>query len=193
MRITYLPYWQTQPRPLMKFALRTVDDPAGLISAVRQHARSVVPDVPLTEVKTLATQVDESLAQERLVATLSGFFGLLALLLACVGLYGVVAYAAARRTREIGIRMALGARRWDIVGLVMRDTMLMVVIGLLIGLAAASATTRLIVDLLFGLSATDPLTIALAVLLLTAVAAIAGWLPARRASQVDPIAALRCE
>ena len=116
-----------------------------------------------------------------------------ALLLACVGLYGVVAYAASRRTQEIGIRMALGARKWDVIGLVMRETMLLVVVGLLIGLAAATATTRLIAGLLFGLTATDPLTMALATLLLITVAALAGWLPARRASRVDPMAALRRE
>jgi len=193
MRMAYLPYWQSPPRPLMKFTLRTAGDPAGLVSAVRHQVQAVVPEIPLTDVKTLETMVDEALAQERLVATLSGFFGLLALLLACVGLYGVVAYAASRRTQEIGIRMALGARKWDVIGLVMRETMLLVVLGLLIGLAAAVATTRLIAGLLFGLTPTDPLTMALATLLLIAVAALAGWLPARRASRVDPMAALRHE
>ena len=143
--------------------------------------------------KTFERQLNESLAQDRLVATLSSFFGILAALLAAIGLYGVMAYAVASRTRELGIRLALGAEPRNIRWLVMRETLQLVVLGMLIGLSAALAATRLIASLLFGLTPTDPLTIALASLLLLAVAALAGYLPARRASRVDPMTALRCE
>jgi ABC-type antimicrobial peptide transport system permease subunit len=126
-----------------------------------------------------------------MLAKLSSFFSLLALLLASIGLYGVMSYDVARRTREVGIRMALGAQRRDVVGLVMRETMLLVVIGVIIGLITALGATRLIESRLYGLRPNDPLTIALAGLLLLTVAAIAGYLPARRAARVDPMEALR--
>jgi len=192
-RVVYLSHRQSWTRPSITFALRTAGDPSNLIAAVRREVRAVGQDVPVTSVKTLAAQVDESLARERLVATLSGFFGLLALLLACLGLYGIMAYAVARRTHEIGIRLALGAQRGDVVWLVMRETLLLALIGVAIGLPAALATTRLISDFLFGLTATDPATISMATLLMIAVAALAGYLPARRASRVDPMVALRDE
>jgi len=137
--------------------------------------------------------VNESLAQERFIAQLAGFFSLFALLLACIGLYGIMSYAVTRRTSEIGIRMALGARSADVIRLVMKETMLLVVIGIALGLSAALATTRLISTLLYGLTPNDPLTTAVAVLLLIGMAALAGYLPARRASHVDPMVALRYE
>ncbi len=133
------------------------------------------------------------MVQERLLAELSSFFGLLALLLACIGLYGVMSYDVARRTHEIGVRMALGAEAMDVVRLVMRETMSLVVIGLIAGLVAALLTTRLIASLLYGLTPDDPLTVGLASLLLLTVAALAGYLPARRAARVDPMVALRTE
>jgi ABC-type antimicrobial peptide transport system permease subunit len=137
--------------------------------------------------------VNESLARERFIGQLASFFSLFALLLACIGLYGVMAYAVTRRTNEIGIRMALGARGMDVVRLVLKETMLLVAVGVTIGLGAALATTRLISSLLFGLTPTDPLTIVVAALLMIAVAALAGYLPARKASRVDAMTALRCE
>src|SRR5262249_36514577 len=132
-------------------------------------------------------------SRERLVATLSTFFGLFALLLAALGLYGVMAYTVARRTREIGLRVALGARAGDVVWLVMRETLLLAFIGVVIGLPAALAATRLTEGLLFGLSPTDPWTIAVATVVMIAVATLAGYLPARRAARVDPMVALRYE
>jgi ABC-type antimicrobial peptide transport system permease subunit len=137
--------------------------------------------------------VDRTLTQERFVAQLAGFFSLFALLLAAIGLYGMMSYAVNRRISEIGVRIALGAQAGDVVRLVMRETMLLVAIGIVIGIGAAIAFTRLISSLLFGLTPTDPLTIALASLLMIASATLAGFLPARRACRVDPMIALRYE
>jgi len=135
--------------------------------------------------------VNDSLVQERFIAQTASAFSLFALLLACVGLYGVMSYAVTRRTNEIGIRMALGAQMSDVVRLVMRNVLLLVALGVGIGLTAALATTRYVSSLLFGLTPNDPLTIALATLLMIGVAALAGYLPARRAARVDPLTALR--
>lgn len=129
----------------------------------------------------------------KLMAKLSSFFGLLALLLACIGLFGIMSYSVAKRTNEIGIRMALGADRGDVLRLVLREGLAPVLIGVAIGLPAALAGARLITSLLFGLTPADPLTIGVATMLLLGVAALAGYLPARKASRVDPITALRCE
>ena len=140
--------------------------------------------------------INDSLMQERFIAQTASAFSLFALLLACIGLYGVMSYAVTRRTSEIGIRMALGAQVRDIVWLVMREVLLLVALGIGIGLAAALATTRLastLFALLFGLAPSDSLTITLATLLLIGVAALAGYIPALRASRVDPLLALRNE
>lgn len=137
--------------------------------------------------------VNESLAQERFIAQLASFFSLFALLLACIGLYGMMSYAVTRRTNEIGIRMALGARGGDVVRLVMKKTMWMVAIGVTIGLSAALAATRLISSLLFGLTPNDPLTMLAATLMLFVVAGVAGYFPACKASKIEPLVALRYE
>jgi predicted permease len=173
--------------------LRINNSTPALAAAVRQVFQELDKDLPIFDVKTFERQLNESLAQDRLVATLSGLFGVLAALLAAIGLYGVMAYAIARRTREIGIRMALGAQPVSIRWLVWRETLRLVGMGLIIGLSATLAVTRLISSLLFGLTPTDPLTIVLASLLMLAVAALAGYLPARRAARVDPLTALRYE
>ncbi len=131
--------------------------------------------------------------EDRLIAQLSTFFGLLALLLACIGMYGVMAYAVARRTNEIGIRMALGAEQRDVSWMVLRETLRVVALGLEIGLPVAFAGARLIASQLFGVGPADPAALSLATLLLTAVAALAGYIPARRAARVDPTVALRYE
>jgi ABC-type antimicrobial peptide transport system permease subunit len=177
----------------MNFEVRTAGDPTALVGAIREAVSEVDRNIPLFDVKTQRRQAEQSLTQERLFATLSSFFGLLALLLACIGLYGVMSYAVARRTNEIGIRMALGATAPRVIRLVMRETMLLVVIGVVIGLGAALASARLIENMLFGLAPRDPVTISLATLLMVMVAALAGYLPARRASKVDPMIALRYE
>jgi len=188
-------------RPLIYFpgqggdvlVARSTADPAPLLAMVRQEIQVVDKSLEISTVRTIPQLRDQSLVQERLMAELSSFFGLLALLLACIGLYGVMSYDVARRTREIGVRVALGAEAIDVVRLVMRETLSLVVIGLVAGLIAALATTRLIASLLYDLTPNDPLTIGLAGLLLLTVAALAGYLPARRAARVDPMMALRSE
>jgi ABC-type antimicrobial peptide transport system permease subunit len=149
--------------------------------------------VPVNDMKSMEVQVSESMFLERLVATLSAFFGMLATLLAAIGLYGVMAYSVARRTREIGIRVALGAERSKVIGLVMREVALMAAIGIGVGLPIAIALARFVRSQLFGLEPTDPLTIAIATFTMAAVALTAGYLPAERAARVDPILALRYE
>jgi predicted permease len=188
----YLPYPQ-ESLTQMNFAARSTGDPLALIAAVREAVRQVDQDLPLFDVKTQSKQAAESLALERLFARLTGLLGLLAVALAGIGLYGVMSYTVASRTHEIGLRMALGAQAGEVLRMVLRQTLLLVVTGLVIGLAAAFATTKLMESLLFGLTATDPLTMATAAAVMLAVAAVAGWLPARRAAQVDPMVALRHE
>jgi predicted permease len=191
-RLVYLPVAQKVDRlGRLTLAVRAEGRPADLTNAISNEIRAIGSDILLTNIATLNEQVDQSLLQERLVATLSLFFGLLALLLACIGLYGVMGYDVARRTHEIGIRMALGASANRVVRLVLRQTLLWVALGVALGLGAALATTRLVESLLFGLKPNDPLTIGMAALLLLAVAGVAGYLPARRAARVDPLIALR--
>ena len=172
---------------------RAAGPAAQMVATIRREIQAVDKNLVIDNLSTSAQLLDQQLFVERMLAKLSSFFSLLALLLSCVGLYGVMSYDVARRTREIGIRMALGAQRRSVVGLVMRQTMLLVIIGVVIGLGAAPASTRLIASLLYGLTPNDPLTIALAGLLLLTVAALAGYLPARRAARVDPMIALRHE
>jgi predicted permease len=189
----YIPYKQAEDREGMGFEVRTTSAPEGAVAAIQEAVQSIDNNLPLFGVRTQVEQINRSLVQERLFATLSSFFGLLALLLACIGLYGILSYGVVRRTGEIGIRMALGAQPGKVRWMVMRETLLMVLIGVVIGLSVAVASTRVVSSMLFGLTPIDPGTIAGATLLLIGVAALAGYLPARRASQVDPIVALRYE
>ena len=186
----YEPYLQSGVGRMI-FEVRTAGDPGSIIPIVRRAVASVDRNLPLYNVGTQVQQIDSYLIQERLFAKLTGCFGALAMLLASIGLHGVMSYAVARRTGEIGIRMALGAQRRDVLWQVLRETMLLVAIGLIIGLPAALASTRLIRNQLFGLKPTEPFTILVATLLLVLVAVFAGYLPARRASRLDPMVALR--
>jgi predicted permease len=189
----FMPATQAPPSgAAQEFVLRTSVPPSVMIPSVQRVVREVNPEIPL-EFQTLAQQVDDNLVQERLLATLAGFFGGLAMLLAMIGLYGVSSYLVAHRQMEFGVRMALGAGRGSILRLVMRDVLHVLAAGVTVGLAAALATARVLRQLLFGLEPHDPATIAMAVALLTAMAALAGYLPARRATRVDPIVALRSE
>jgi predicted permease len=173
--------------------IRTEGDPLVAASGVRSAIAQVDDKLPIVGVTSFSKQLADSLRQERLIAQLVSFFGALALTLACVGLYGVMGHAVSRRTNEIGIRMALGAKSQSILWMVLRETLILVAAGVAIGVPVALAAARLVSTQLYGLSAADPLTLAAAVTLLIAVAALAGYLPARRASRVDPMVALRYE
>lgn len=194
-----------EPRPAMFFpvtqktelaltlAVRTGVDPAATITQLRAVVKSLDAGVPVFDIRTLAQQKDGSLALQRMAATLLGGFGVLALLLAALGIYGVLAYSVSRRTREIGVRMALGAQLSDVLRMVMRQGMGMVVTGLVLGLAGAVGATQLLRSFLFEIQPLDPLTFSSVLVLLTTTALLACWLPARRAVKVDPMAALRSE
>jgi predicted permease len=188
--MAYYPYSQGISHS-NNFLVSFAGDVDSVVPAIRRAIREANDRLPVDDVATLSEQVDRSLVQEKLVARLSSFFGLIALLLACVGLYGILSYAVARRTNEIGIRMALGATRADVIWLVLREAMTLVLAGVVAGLLAAAAGARAVTSLLYGLDPTDPTTIGVATLLLVAVAALAGCLPARRATRVDPLVALR--
>jgi predicted permease len=190
--MAYYPHAQVTDY-LPNLVVRYAGAPGAVIAQIRQAIKQVNGNVPIDEVISFSEQIDRSLVQQKLIARLAAFFGLLALLLACVGLYGVLSYAVARRTNEIGIRMALGAPARAVRWLVLREALALVVGGVCIGLLSALFLTRLAESLLFGLKPTDPLTLAVATLLLLAVATLAGYLPARRAARVDPLVALRDE
>jgi ABC-type antimicrobial peptide transport system permease subunit len=168
-------------------------NPDQFLSVVRSKVRALDSNLPLYGMRTMDEQISNSLLVERLIASLSAVFGFLATLLAVVGLYGVMAYTVARRTREIGIRMALGAFQGDVVWMVMREVLVLVSVGLAAGLAGAFVLAKLVQTQLYGVTGHDPLTIALAALGLSAVACAAAYIPALRASRIDAMRALRYE
>jgi putative ABC transport system permease protein len=188
----YVPYSQVIGDRPTAYSVRASGSLAEIGAAMLKTLQPLVPNTPL-EARPLSLQLNATIAQERMMAALAGAFGVLALVLASVGIYGLLAYSVARRTREIGIRMALGARRNRVVALVLGGALKPLAAGLLIGLPAAWAAARWIESLLFGLKPTDPVSIALAILALIVVAQAAAWLPARRAARVDPLIALRSE
>jgi predicted permease len=189
----YIPYTQDKRMGMATVYVRTEQDPASLAGAVRQTVADIDPNLPVYGLKTLVEQVNETMFSDRFVTALSLAMGLLAALLAGVGLYGVMAYVVARRTREIGIRMALGASRENIGWLVLREVFRMTTVGVVIGLPAAFGVGWLVQSLLFGVKAGDPLVFGLTVILLVAVTLLASSLPARKAARVDPMVALRYE
>ena len=194
-RTVYLPIFQVQDQQTYNntLELRTAGDPLGLAAEVRSVIAQVDDKLPIINLTSLRIQTDDSVRQERLLAQLVSFFGVLGLALSCVGLYGIMAHAVVRRTNEIGIRMALGAERRDIIWMVLRESLLLVGAGLVIGLPASWAAAHLISSQLFGLNPGDPVALSTAVVLLTLVAVLAGYIPARKASRVDPLVALRYE
>ena len=178
------------PRDLV---VSTKRDTASVVSAVRQAVWSVDKDQPVSNVQTMDQVVAASISKERFQSLLLGLFAGLALLLACVGLYGVISYSVAQRTHEIGVRVALGAKPVDVLRLVIRQGMGLTIVGLILGVAVGSAVTRVLSDMLYGVSTRDPLTFVGAPLLLLLVAFLACYIPARRATRIDPLAALRYE
>jgi predicted permease len=187
------PYEQLEFTLGMNAYIRTAREPEQMFSAARRAVQQIDPTLPVVDMKTLEKQVDNSLVTERLVASLSSAFGLLATLLASIGLYGVMAYTVARRTREIGIRMALGAATGNVVWLVMKEVLVLVGVGIVLGLGASWGLTRYVQKQLFGIQPNDLTTIVLATIGIACVALAAGYVPARRATRVDPIRALRWE
>jgi ABC-type antimicrobial peptide transport system permease subunit len=190
--MVYVPVWR-HTAGFRNLRIRVSRENPGIIEAVRREVTALDPGIPVLSARTIRQQMDDDLLQDRLIATLSSFFGFLALLLAGVGLYGVISYGVMRRTREIGIRLALGAPRSAVLWLVLRDGAFLVITGAAIGIPAALAPTRLVKASLYGVSAQDPLTIAAGSFVLASVAALAALLPARRAAHVDPNVALRFE
>ena len=182
-----------QSRPSAIFALRTAANPTSMVLAVRRAVGEVNNNLPLSNVTTETEQIDRLLFQERMIARLSGFFGLLALVLACIGLYGLLSYEVARRTREIGIRMALGAQQRDVLRLVVGQGIVVAVVGAAVGIGVALGVTRYLESMLFNVHANDPATMIGVAVLLTLVALAACYIPARRATRVDPMVALRYE
>jgi predicted permease len=182
--------------PSVVFEVRTHGDPRGFVVGVREAVRQVESNLPLSNIRTQIEQADETLGMERLFAKLLTLFGVIAQLLAAIGLYGVMAYAVSQRTQEIGIRMALGANRRNVLMMVVRQGMILTVIGIAIGLGGAYVLAKYLeslTSLLFGVEARDPWTFAAIAVLLATVALIACLVPARRATRVDPLTALRYE
>jgi len=190
--MAFYPYTQV-PDVLGNFVVRFSGPSSAVVPQVRETIKQINRNLPVDDVVSLSDHIGRSLVQQKLVARLASFFGLLALLLACVGLYGVMSYGVARRTNEIGIRMALGARGRSVLWLVLREALVLVAIGLVVGVLASLALTKTAESLLYQLKPNDPLTIAMATIVLMMVALVAGFLPARRAARVDPMIALRDE
>ncbi len=189
---TYFSHLQS-PGKQMSLIVRTAANPLNLTTATRGEVRAIDAAQPVYDVQTLEQLVTQSIAPRRFAMLLLGTFAIVALLLGAVGIYGVISYTVSKRTHEIGIRMALGARRYDVLGLVVRQGMKLALIGVGTGLAGACAVTRVLQSLLFEVKPFNPLIFLLVSLTLTAVALLACWLPARRATKVDPMEALRYE
>ncbi len=189
----YKPFSQASDVRDMTFEIKTAASEASIVKSVREVVRSIDKDLPIFDIRTQTEQIDATLSRERIFAALTSGFGLLALVLAAVGIYGIMAYGVARRTSEIGVRMALGAQRRQVLTMILRESALLAAAGVAIGIGAAVGITRYIASMLYGLRPSDPLSFAGAVVLLLAIAMLAGWWPARKASRLDPMAALRHE
>ncbi|HEY8225712.1 MAG TPA: ABC transporter permease [Pyrinomonadaceae bacterium] len=188
----YAPFSQ-QPWPFMRIAVRTKSEPAAFAAALRREAQAIDKDQPIDKISTMSSVVNDSIQARRFYMQVLAVFALIAFVLAAAGIYGVVAYSVVQRRREIGIRIALGATRRDVIRLVLGESVLITIAGVGLGVAGAFAATRVLTTLLFEVTPTDPLTLALLSLLLGAVAIIAAYVPARRATKVDPLVALRYE
>lgn len=190
----YVAYFQqTERKLIMNVEVGTNGDPAGLIAALRKQVDSIDPNLRVRSLHPMQDLINDSIGDQRLLAQLSSFFALLALILASIGLYGLMSYTVAGRTREIGVRMALGAQRGNVLWLVLGEALLLVTVGILVGIPAALAGSRLLATMLFGLTGSDPMSLTAVTLTLGLVAALASYIPARRATKVDPMVALRYE
>jgi ABC-type lipoprotein release transport system permease subunit len=189
----YVPMRQTGDYSDMELVVRTALPPAGLADAIRTALRPIDPNLPVTEFQTLQGLVDKVVSPRRFLAMLLAGFAGFALLVASLGIYALISYSVTRRTREIGIRMALGAEKWLVQREVLTKTLRLAVVGVTLGTLASFALTRWIGSMLFGTTATDPFVFSGVILLLCAVALVAGYVPARRASRIDPMIALRNE
>jgi ABC-type antimicrobial peptide transport system permease subunit len=190
--VVYMPYDQGFPQPnQMVFALRTAGEPLGYVNAVREVVRQADAGVPLSDVRTQTADIDRTINQEITFAGLCTGFAILALAIACVGLYGTVSQTVAHRTGEIGIRMALGATHLRIVWMVVRDVLALSAAGLAIGIGAALGTSGFLVSFLYEVKPTDPAVVLLPVAIFLGAALLAGFLPARKASRIDPMMAIR--
>ena len=193
--VVFIPYDQGDWPPIeeMTFALRTAGDPLSFVRAVRDIVHRIDVRVPLTNIKTQVGEIEETINQEIVFAKLCTGFAILALVIASVGLYGTTSYGVARRTSEIGIRMALGARREKVVLMVLREVLVLAALGLAIGAPLALGISRVVESFLFGLKPTDPGAMAISVSILALAVLVAGYVPARRASRIEPTIALRHE
>lgn len=189
----YFPYQQVPEMGAMHYELRTARDPVGFLPVVQRVVREFAPDVPLSQPMTQQQQFDASFSQDRLIARLSMFFGLLAVVLVATGVYGALAYSVSRRTSEVGLRMALGAQREQVLWMILRESLFVCLAGIALGLPLAVACSRLLQSMLFGVKPGDPLTFVAALTGITVVALFAGFLPALRAASINPIVALRYE
>jgi ABC-type antimicrobial peptide transport system permease subunit len=193
--IVYMPFQQNLNVPVeeMTFFLHTAGDPMAYASAVGQIVHQADARIPVKNLSTQASEIDGEMSQEILFARVCGGFALLALTIACVGLYGTMSYAVARRTGEIGIRMALGAQRGAVVWMVLREVLILAAMGLAIGLPISLGTSKFVESLLFGLQHNDPRSLATAAAILLSASLVAGYFPAWKASRIDPMIALRHE
>ncbi len=193
MRRFYVPFFNTGGTDDAVFEIRTTGDPVAVANAIRATVKRAYPSFPTVGIRIISQVAERQLNGDLLLAKLSGFFSTLAAVLACTGIYGLMSYSVARRTREVGIRMALGAQRSNVLWLILRETFSLALIGVVIGVPAAVGASKLLSSLLFGLGLADGPVLASAAVLMLVVAAFAGYWPARRATKVDPMVALRAE
>jgi macrolide transport system ATP-binding/permease protein len=177
----------------MVYALRTSGDPLRYVKSIRQIVRQADPRIPVSEIRTQVADIDRTINQEIVFAELCSGFAILALVIACVGLYGTVSYDVSRRTGEIGIRMALGAQRGGVLRMVLREVLMLAAVGLAVGMSIALATCKFVESFLYGMKSNDPVALTLAVMTLLIAALLAGYVPAWRASRIDPMTAVRHE
>jgi predicted permease len=189
----FLPFVQQLAVGGMAYEIRTAMPPEAIVSSLRHVAQRIDPNLPFGNVRTQQQQIDAAMQQERIFVTLTSGFGLLALILAAVGIYGIMAYSVAQRTHEIGIRLAVGAQQGQVRGMILRESTWLAMMGILVGATAASLLSRMVKSMLYGIQPYDPATMAGGILILLTVALAASWVPARRAAGVQPMEALRHE